>query len=411
MILKRTIAAAAALPPLAFGLAACGISSPGHSANSKTVVIGAPYPLSGTWAQNGTNSLNGMKLAAQQINAAGGIKGFGGAKIQIVSADTSSDNPGQAKSVTTQLINSDHAVAIVGSYLSSLSLTTVVSAQRAKVPMITQSFVTQLTDSGYTYLFQICPQAPAFGQATVQDLTQAEKQQGRTVSSLVSIYGNDASDVQQGQSVDAAAKAAGLNLAGDIQFPDGLSTAAAIVSKVAAAHPDAISIAAALPDEELIIRGIRSQGVTAPIVSAGGGGALTTQFASTLGPDANGVLATSSWNWDLKLPGVAQANALYKQKYHANMPQETGESWAAVYEIAAAVAKAKSDDPTQIRNALASMTFTQGPASAMSPGVVSYNSHGKNTHVAPILAQWQNGVLRTVYPASVAVAKIQQLSS
>lgn len=387
--------------------AACGSGGSGTSASgASTVMIGAPYPLSGTWAQNGINSLDGMELAAQQINAAGGLTGLHGAKIKIVSADTSSDNPGQARSVTEQLISSDHVAALVGSYLSSLTLATVVSANRGQVPLLTQSFVGQLTSSGYKYIFQIPPTATAFGDATVADLVKVMQSTGHPVHSITNINGNDASSVSQGAGFVDAARHDGLAVAGNIEYPDGLSSASAIVNKVLGEHPDAIGLAGSLPDDELIIKGLRQAGVTAPVISEGGGGALTNQFASTLGQSAQGVLATSAWNWDLPYPGIAAAEKAYESKYHEHMPQETGESWVAVYQIAQAIDATHSDDPTTIRDELQKTQFTSGPAAAIYPGKVAYEPNGLNKFSTPMLVQWNNGVLRTVYPAAVATAKL-----
>ena len=169
----RIAGAAAAAALLTLATACGGIATQSQSGNAvncgDTVSIGAPYPLSGVWAENGQNSLNGMQLAADQINDAGGIKGLDGAKIKIVSGDTSSDNPGQAKTVTENLLQQGNMSAVVGSYLSSMTLTTVVATETKKVPLITQSFVDDLTAKGYKYLFQIPPKASAFGSETVTD--------------------------------------------------------------------------------------------------------------------------------------------------------------------------------------------------------------------------------------------------
>jgi ABC-type branched-subunit amino acid transport system substrate-binding protein len=87
---------------------------------------------------------------------------------------------------------------------------------------------------------------------------------------------------------------------------------------------------------------------------------------------ANGTVAISPWNWDLNLPGVAAAAAAYDKEYNVSfMPVESGESWAGVQQIVAAINAAKSADPSKIRDALASTTFSSGPASAMPPGKVS----------------------------------------
>jgi branched-chain amino acid transport system substrate-binding protein len=151
--------------------------------------------------------------------------------------------------------------------------------------------------------------------------------------------------------------------------------------------------------------------VTTPIASEGGGGALTPQFAAALGPLAEGIMASSAWNSDLTLPGVPQASAEYQKKFHVFMPQEAGESWAAVNQLAQIMQNDKTCDPGKIRDALASTDFTSGPASAVPPGKVGFDQTGANKYITPILVQWQGGALHTIYPPNVATTKALPLGA
>ena len=64
------------------------------------IVIGAPNSLSGGYAEGGRTAVAGLKIAIDEINARGGIKSLGGAKLKLIPADASSDNPAQAATVT-----------------------------------------------------------------------------------------------------------------------------------------------------------------------------------------------------------------------------------------------------------------------------------------------------------------------
>lgn len=385
---------------------ACGVATQSQGSTStncgNTVSIGAPYPLTGVWAENGQNSLHGMQLAADQINAAGGIKSLHGAKLNIVSADTSSDNPGQAKTVTEKLLQQGNVSALVGSYLSSMTLTTVVAAETQQVPLVTQSFVDDLTQKGYHYLFQIPPKASAFGIKTIQDAQGIFRQQGKQLQTVAVAGSDDASTKAETQGVVDGSHQLGLTVAESVTFKNGLSDATSVVSKLAGAHADLIVLGGNVSDLSLIIKGLRAQGVQAPIASDGGGGALTPQFAQALGSAANGIMATGAWNSDLKLPGVSDVAAAYQRQFGVFMPQEAGESWAAVYELSQIMDSHTTCDPKTIRNALAATEFDSGQAAAVPPGKVGFDSTGSNKFIEPIMVQWQNGALRTIYPSDVA---------
>lgn len=364
--------------------------------------IGAPYPLSGVWAEGGTNSLNGMKLAAEEINDNGGIEALDGAEISIVSADTSSDNPGQAKAVTEGLLQGGDMAALVGSYLSSMTLTTAIAAEAGQVPIITQSFVDTLTEKGYKYLFQIAPKASAFGTKTIENVSGVFKEQGRDLKTVAVAGSDDASSKAQAEAVSAASKEQGLDVKAVVTFPNGLSDAGPIVSRIADANADLIVIGSNLSDTALVIEGLRSRGVTTPIVAPGGGGVLTPQFDETLGPEAEGVMASAAWSDDLELEGIEEAASSYKEEFGVFMPQEAGESWVAVHQLAQLMEENETCDPKELRDALAEAEFTEGKAAAMPPGKVAYDETGANEFVEPVLVQWQGGELRTIYPTEVA---------
>lgn len=372
--------------------------------------IGAPYPLSGVWAEGGTNSINGMKLAAEEINSDGGIEALDGAKISIVSADTSSDNPGQAKAVTEGLLQGGDMVAVVGSYLSSMTLTAAIAAETGQVPIVTQSFVDALTEKGYKYLFQIAPKASAFGTKTIENVSGVFKEQGRELKSVAIAGSDDASSKAQAEAVAKASKEKGLDVKAVVTFPNGLSDAGPIVSRIADAKADLIVIGSNLSDTSLVIQGLRARGVKTPIVAPGGGGVLTPQFTKTLGAQAEGVMASAAWSDDLELEGIKEAAASYKDKYGVFMPQEAGESWAAVHQIAQLMEEKGTCDPKELRDALAEAEFTEGKAAAMPPGKVAYDETGANEFVEPVLVQWQGGSLRTIYPTDVASVEALPLS-
>src|ERR1700704_2497646 len=74
------------------------------------IIIGAPNSMSGGYAEGGRQAVAGLKIAIDEINAKGGIKSLGGAKLKLISADASSDNPAQAATVTKRLITQDKAI-------------------------------------------------------------------------------------------------------------------------------------------------------------------------------------------------------------------------------------------------------------------------------------------------------------
>ncbi|TAM74727.1 hypothetical protein EPN44_10455 [bacterium] len=402
----RVVRTATAFLIAAFSLT--GAVAPVRALAADNVVrIGAPYPLTGAWAEGGQGCLNGMELAADEINRAGGIEALKGAKIEIDPVDTGSTDPTQAQSVTAELIGDKKVSALVGAYVSSLSLTVSTAAEQAKVPMLTQSYVDTLTQRGYQYLFQLPPVASSLGGAALKFYVQIAATQHKNVKTIAAIGSNDASIKAQITAVKDDAEKTGIKVSSFDLYPIGISDASAIVNHLEQGKPDAVFLGGPLPDVTLIIKAIRARGITTPIIGPAGGGFLSAGFAE-LKADSNGIMSTSAWNDDMSLPGVKRAAEEYKKRFKAPfMPQEAGESWVSVYVLTAAIERAKSAEPEKIAAALRGMTLSMGPASAMPPGKITFGAGGRNLHAMPIMVQWFNGIPHTVWPRSVSSSPIR----
>src|SRR4051812_40515603 len=125
------------------------------------VLIGAPNSLTGGFGEGGRQVIVGLQIGAEQINKAGGIKALGGARLRVLSADTTSDDPAQAASVTRRMIAQDKACVLVGAHTSTMTLTAQIEAERAEVPLITTSYADAIVQRGYKFTFKIPPQASA----------------------------------------------------------------------------------------------------------------------------------------------------------------------------------------------------------------------------------------------------------
>src|SRR6267154_3109554 len=116
-------------------------------AQRAAVNIGVIQPLSGANAQFGVNCRNGIELVADAVNAAGGIKALGGARINLVVSDATS-NPTAVSAVAQRLITQNELTAILGAYASSLTLAISEVAARADIPFLTASFADEITGRG-----------------------------------------------------------------------------------------------------------------------------------------------------------------------------------------------------------------------------------------------------------------------
>src|ERR671939_837747 len=127
-------------------------SSGGGSGDGSAIKVGVYLDLSGQTSSFGQSTKNGIEMARDEINNAGGINGR---KIELVIEDEQGE-PGKVTTVVTKLLRQDQVQALLGEVASTNSLAAAPKAQEAKIPMITPSStnpkVTQVGD----YIFRVC---------------------------------------------------------------------------------------------------------------------------------------------------------------------------------------------------------------------------------------------------------------
>ena len=402
-VLSRIAAAIA----LILAVASCGGGGgEAGGGGAKSVKIGLPHPLTGVWAEGGRNSVNGAILAIEDINAAGGVKALNGAQLQPVETDTSSADPGQAASVTRQLVQRENVSALIGSYVSALSLTASTEAEKGGVPMVTQAFTNELTSRGYKNLFQLPPPSSQIGSSTVPYVRDAFAAAGIELEQVAVVSSNDAALQAQAEGTAKAADEAGLDVVAKEFYPIDLTDASVLAGRVSQAKPDLVFLGGPTAAAILVVRTLRSLGYEGPVVGLGGGGILNKGFAEALGNNANGVLSMAAWNWDMPYDGVSDVNQRYMKRFgDPFMPQEAGESYTAVWVIKEAMERSGSSKPADIANALRQLDLPSGPGSFMPGGKVRFNEVGLNAPTFPMMIQWQGGLPKGVWPKEVQAAK------
>ncbi len=129
-----------------------GSGGNGKGGGTGDIVIGHYASLTGQIAHYGQDTDKAIKLATEELNAAGGVLGR---KVQIKTLDTRGDGT-EAANAVTRLIDVENAVAVLGEVASSLSLQGGRVAQRKKIPMISPSSTnTKVTEIG-DYVFRVC---------------------------------------------------------------------------------------------------------------------------------------------------------------------------------------------------------------------------------------------------------------
>jgi branched-chain amino acid transport system substrate-binding protein len=128
-------------------LAGCGPKLPENE-----IRVGEFGSLTGGTATFGITTHEGIQMAVDEVNAAGGINGK---MVKLITEDDRG-KPEEAATVVEKLITRDHAHAILGEVASSNSLAAAPIAQRHKVPMISPSSTNPKVTAQGDYIFRVC---------------------------------------------------------------------------------------------------------------------------------------------------------------------------------------------------------------------------------------------------------------
>lgn len=379
------IAASLALPVLAV-------------ARERDIVIGAPNAVSGVFAEFGLRGLWGMQIAVNEINRTGGIASLRGAQLKLVAADTTSDDPAQAASVTRRLIDQEGPVALFGAGSGTMTLAAQAEAERSEIPLITNALADGIVGRGYRYTFKIAPQGGALWNWTMSNavaLWTAAK--GRPPHSALVIMSNDAVGAVLQKALPEHAKTLGLAVPASHMFQTGLTDASPLVAAALRSRPDLIFLGGFSADIVVIVKALRAAGVGAPIFSAGLAG--TDAIHKGLGSAADRLFTPMAWNWDLAVAGNKELIAAYKAAY-ADQPyppanEQLGQGYTIAMVLRQALEAAASRDPKTLRDVLATREFTGLP---LPNPKVRFGAQGLNAYNTAVLSEWIKGELRTVWP-------------
>src|SRR5215468_9205067 len=226
------------------------------SAQPAAINIGVVVPLSGANAQFGVNSRNGIELVADEINAAGGIKALGGAKINLVVADATS-NPTTAPTVAQRLIAQNELAAVLGAFASSLTLAISEVTARADVPFLTQAFADEITGRGLESVFQVTAKASVIGREQVNYTLAIAEAAGSKSKKIAIMYEDTAYGVAQSRGLRRAAKDANVEVVMDEPYPLGIADATPLIDKLRASGAQAVFPLSYFNDSLFIVRTMR----------------------------------------------------------------------------------------------------------------------------------------------------------
>ncbi len=324
------------------------------AADATQIVIADVMPLSGEIATFGQGANNGVKLAVDEANAAGGVKGR---KLEVVVFDTLG-KPEEAAISATRAINEKKASLIIGELGSGGSLALAPIADSNKIPAIspasTNPKVTKEGDKTRPYMFRVCFIDPF--QGTVMAKFAAENLKAKKAA-IIRDVGNDYS-MGLADYFAKKFKELGGEIAVDVSYKAGDQDFKAQLTKVKFAKPDLIYVPGYYTDVALIGRQARELGLKAPL--AGGDGWDSAKLYEIAQGALDGSFFSNHYSSENPSPVVQEFTKKYEAAYHSKPDAFAALGYDAALLGLDAIKRASDLTPTAIRDAIEKTTTLQG---------------------------------------------------
>ena len=367
----------------------------------REIKVGHIHPLSGPLAVDGVSMKNGIVLAFDEINASGGIKSLGGAKLRLISAD-SQGRPQTAAAEAERLIR-EGVVAILGAWLSGNTLVTTPIAERHQIPHIIElSIVDQILARGFKYSFRITYGSGKAVQKNVEYIKEIAKAAGREVKSAVYIHEDSAYGTSLAEEWEKAGPKNGIQLLARIAYSGKTADLTSEVSRAKALNPDILLSSGYRPDSILLVRTLAE--LKADFLGVFGcqsAGFYHPTFHEAVGKPAEFLLDTDQ-GVSKRSPHGQKLQRDYKAKFNEEMALGAAYSYTAALVLRDALERAGTTDGPKLRDAIAATNLKDHP---LPQAEVRFDETGQNVNAVPVGYQWQGKEIKIVWPPDQAEAK------
>src|SRR5258706_7320699 len=386
----------------ALGAAAAGtglMSAALVRAQGSPVKLGVLHPVSGALSYPGQQGRLGATIAIEEINAAGGIKALGGAKIEAVLGDAQSTPEGGNAEV--EKMNSAGVAAACGVKAGACRLPASQPAARYDLPYVVDVGVADnIVTRGLKNTFRFGPGFGVIAKTALDNLVTIDDQAGKPAKTVMIVHEDSLFGSGLAKLLNAQLPERGFEVLETIPHPTPTRDFNNVVLKIKAQNPDLVIPANYYNEYVLLARTIQQQRVRPKgIYSVLGGAASSYKFVKEFPEAAQFIMDCNHW-FDPKNP---KAQALKKKVEAKNefFTYEVYMNYSCILLLADALERSASADRAKIIAALESSTFG---GHVMPYGATKF-VNGQNQGAAPVNTQVVGNDIQVIFPAAFASAK------
>ena len=370
-------------------------------AQGGTVKVGVLHPVTGAIAFAGSQARLGAEIAIEEINAAGGIRSLGGARLEPVFGDTQG-RPDVAATEVDRMA-SEGIVALIGSYASSNTLATTQAAAKHDIPCIVDVAVSdQIVSRGLDNVFRFSPGFGKCSEDALNNLVTINSAAGGVAKTVTIIHEDSLFGSGLAGLLNSRLPEFGFEVIETIAHATPTRDFSNVVTKLRSAKPDLIIPANYYNEYVLLARTMLQQRIEPKaIYSVLGGAASNYRFVKEHPEAAQYIMDCNHWA-DPRKDGTRALRAKVEaaDKFFTF---EVPMNYDCVRLLADALERAGSADRPAVKSALASANWD---GMIMPYAAVEFDATGQNLHARPVNTQIIGDDIEIIFPDELASAEV-----
>jgi branched-chain amino acid transport system substrate-binding protein len=353
-----------------------------------------PLPITGPQAKFGEIEKNSYEIAAEEINAAGGIKG----RKVILEFEDSQAKPEVSRAIAEKLIDVKKQPVLFGEYSSSCSKAIAAVTEERKIPYLVVTGATDdITQQNYKYVFRMNPTNTYYASGMMSFFKEVVKPTSVAILYESSDFGTSGAEDMVKQS-----EKFGMKVLMKEKYESGAVDFKPILSKAKAEGPDVIYMVSYVMDASLLMKQIKELRIDAKLFAGGAAGFAIPEFIYNAKDAAEYVVTATLWSPQVSYPGSKEFAEKYKKLYKDYPSYHGAEAYSALYIIKDVLTRAKSMTPDDIRVAMkaTSMTTAFGPIK-----FDDKEGYTNQNFMDTLVMQVINGQHETIWPQKYASKK------
>jgi len=383
---RLTLAASTFAAALAFG--------GGLALAQDSVKLGSLHPLSGPLEVQGREAHQGVVVAAERINAAGGIKSMGGAMIEIISEDNGA-SPEKATIQATRMAG-DGVAAFLGTMSSGVALAIQPISERNEIPLvITAAADPLITERDLPYTFRAHADVAMSVDGAIDALKGLSASSGIPIKRVAHFRLEISAYKSLTEILEKRLAEEGMELVSVVSAPFGATDFSTPIIQAKQAKPDVLIISALVSQSLEIVRTMQAQEFRPPFSMGIAAAFSNAEFIAAM-PELSQNIGDVSYWYDPTSDEWKTFVDLYKAKYGNEPSTHAAQGYQATLIVLDALERAGTVDGPALRAALEQTSLE----SHLMPidGPITFDEKGQTQGVKSPMTQLIDGKAKIVWP-------------